>query len=140
MPRSQPLMKEPAIARTSLGRRARSNDWEMGEAASKMFRTVWWRDSIVTMVAAAVRTRGSWTRCAAPRYAPTPTFSTTRAIVTMVDTSVRAAEKSNLQPEGGFEPNATMMDWGGTKNCQKDEDGKNKRITYLDYGDMGSLV
>jgi len=58
----------------------------------------------------------------------------------MVDTSVRAAEKSNLQPEGGFEPNATMMDWGGTKNCQKDEDGKNKRITYLDCGDMGSLV
>ena len=118
IPRSQPLMKEPAMARTSLGRKARSNGWEMAVALSKMFRTVPWRDSTVTMVAAAVRTRRSWTRCAAPRYVAIPTCSTTRATVTMVDTSVRADEKSNEQPEGGLAPNATMMDWGA-KNCQK---------------------
>jgi hypothetical protein len=57
----------------------------------------------------------------------------------MVDTSVRAAEKSNEQPEGGFEPNATMMVWE-TKNYQKMKTEKNKRITYLDSGNMGSLV
>jgi hypothetical protein len=112
IPRLQPLMKEPAMARTSLGRKAMSNDWEMAVALSKRFSMVPWRASTVTMVAAAVRTRGSWTRCAAPRYAATPTCSTTRAIVTMVDTSVRADEKSNEQPEGGVAPNEVMMDWG----------------------------
>jgi len=73
-PRLQPLMKAPAIARTSWGRRGMSNDWGIVEAPAKMFSMVWWRDSMVTMEAAAVRTFGSWTRCAAPRYAPTPTF------------------------------------------------------------------
>jgi hypothetical protein len=132
-------MKPPAMARTSLGSKARSNGWEMAVALSKMFRMVLWRDSMVTMVAAAVRTRGSWTRCAAPRYAPTPTCSTTRATVTMVDTSVRADEKSNLQPVGGLAPNEVMMAWVGPKNCQKDGEG---RITnaYLESGDMGTLV
>ena len=52
-------MKGPAMARTSLGSKARSNGWEMAVALSKIFRMVLWRDSTVTMVAAAVRTRGS---------------------------------------------------------------------------------
>jgi len=66
-PRSQPLMNEPAMARTSFGRRGMSNGWEMAEPPSKRFKTVWWRDSMVKMEAAAVRTRGSSMRCAAPR-------------------------------------------------------------------------
>lgn len=73
-------------------------------ALAKMFRMVWWRDSIVTMEAAAVRTLGSPIRCAAPRYAPTPTFSTTRAVANMVSTSTRTLVKSNVQPEGGVTP------------------------------------
>lgn len=34
---------------------------------------------------------------APPRYAPTPTFSTTRAVAAMVATSVRTELKSNEQ-------------------------------------------
>lgn len=112
IPRLQPLMKAPAIARTSWGRRGMSNDWGIVVAPAKMFSVVWWRDSMVTMEAAAVRTFGSWMRCAAPRYAPTPTFSTTRAIAAMVETSTRALEKSNVQPEGAFSPNEVRIACG----------------------------
>jgi len=63
---------------------------------------------MVTMEAAAVRTRGSAIRCAAPMYAPTPTFSTSRATVAMVGTSTSTLEKSNLQPESGVSPNEVM--------------------------------
>ncbi len=108
IPRSQPFMKGPAIERTSLGRRGRSNDCGMGEKPWKRLRRVWGRDSTVTMEAAAVRTRGSPTRWAAPRYAPTPTFSTTWATVTMVVTSVSTLEKSNVQVDNGVSPKPTM--------------------------------
>ena len=100
LPRSQPLMKEPAMARTSLGRKVRSNSWEMAIALSKMFRTVLWCDSTVMMVAAAVWMLGSWTRCTTSRYVVILTCSTTCATVTIVNTSVRADKKSNEQPEG----------------------------------------
>lgn len=112
IPRSQPWMKEPAMARTSLGARARSKDAEMAVALSNMFSMVPWRDSIVTMEAAAVRTRGSSTRCAAPRYAAMPTCSMSRALEIMVSTSVSTAVSSNLQPEGGVPPNEVIIDWG----------------------------
>jgi len=110
IPRSQPEMNWLAIARTSLGSKGMSNGLEMAVASSKMFKMVPWRDSTVTMLAAALRTFGSWTRCAAPRYAPTPTCSTIRATVIMVETSVRAEEKSKVQPPGGFFPNEVRRD------------------------------
>jgi len=40
-PRSQPEMNEPAMARTSWGRRAMSNAWGIAEPPWKMLRTVW---------------------------------------------------------------------------------------------------
>jgi len=56
----------------------------------------------------------------------------------MVETSTRAVEKSNEQPEGGLEPNAMRIVWA-PKNSSKDEDGRITKI-YLDGGDMGGLV
>jgi hypothetical protein len=41
IPRSQPEMKEPAMARTSGGARGMSNDCGMAEPLSKMFSMVW---------------------------------------------------------------------------------------------------
>ena len=41
IPRSQPLMKEPAMARTSGGERGMSNDCGIAEPPSKMFSMVW---------------------------------------------------------------------------------------------------
>ena len=111
IPRSQPRMKELAIARTSLGRSGMSNDCGMTEELWKRLRMVWWRDSMVTMEAAAVRTRGSSMRCAAPRYAPTPTFSTTWATVNMVSTSTSTLEKSNVQVDNGVSPKPTIISW-----------------------------
>ena len=88
------------------------------------FRIVWWRASMVKMDAAAVRMTGSCTRCAAPRYAPTPTFSTRRATGAMVATSVSTLVKSNLQVERGFSPNEVMIDCNASQRssqrvCQK---------------------
>jgi hypothetical protein len=54
----------------------------------------------------------------------------------MVDTSVRADEKSNEQPPGGLAPNPVRMDW---EELSKDEDGRITN-TYLECGDMGTLV
>jgi hypothetical protein len=102
-------MKEPAIARTSLGRRGISNDCGKGEKPWRMLRRLWWRASMVTMEAAAERTRGSPMRWAAPRYAPTPTFSMTWATVSMVWTSVRTLEKSKVQLDIGVSPKAMMI-------------------------------
>ena len=119
IPREQPWMKLPAMARTSGGAKGMSNGWEMAVAPFIMFSRVPWRASTVRMEAAAVRTSWSPTRCAAPRYAPTPTCSTSRAVDTMVDTSVRTLEKSNEQPWTGVPPNEVMTDWGGAMNCQK---------------------
>ena len=86
-----------------------SNDCGMTEELWKRLRIVWWRASMVTMEAAEVRTRGSSMRCAAPRYAPTPTFSTTWATVTMVSTSTSTLEKSNVQVDNGVSPKATII-------------------------------
>lgn len=57
------------------------------------------------MEAAASKRTGSVMRVAPPRYAETPTFSTTRAVAAMVATSVRALEKLNLQLVMGVSPN-----------------------------------
>jgi len=63
---------------------------------------------MVRMEAAAVTKVASCTMWAAPRYAPTPTFSTSRAVFTMVETSVRTDEKSNEQPDKGVAPKLEM--------------------------------
>lgn len=55
---------------------------------------------MVAMEAATVRMRGSPTSCAAPRYAPTPTTSTSRALFNMVSTSVSKVDRSNVQVNG----------------------------------------
>lgn len=57
------------------------------------------------MEPAASKRTGSVMRVAPPRYAETPTFSTTRAVAAMVATSVRALEKLNLQLVMGVSPN-----------------------------------
>lgn len=64
----------------------------------RILRMLWWRASIVTMEAAAVNSEGSERRWAAPKYAPTPTFSTRRAAAAKVGTSVKTLEKSNWHP------------------------------------------
>lgn len=51
------------------------------------------------MEAAASKKTGSVMSVAPPRYAATPTFSTTRAVAAIVATSVRTDEKSNEQLE-----------------------------------------
>ena len=61
---------------------------------------------MVRIDAAAPRMMGSVKRVAPPRYAATPTFSTTRAVAAMVATSVKAESKLNEQDVMGTSPNA----------------------------------
>jgi len=68
----------PAIARTSCGVRGRSNGFASAAPPLNTFSIVEWRLSTVRMDAAAVRMVGSEIKFAAPRNAPTPTFSTRR--------------------------------------------------------------
>lgn len=63
---------------------------------------------MVTIEAASVSATGSEMKWAAPRYAPTPTFSTSRATGAIADTDVRTEEKSNEQPEMTEPPTASM--------------------------------
>lgn len=99
-----PEMNPPAIARTSWGRRGKSNDVGIAVPSLRTLSIVWWRASMVTIEAASVRTTGSEMKCAAPRYAPTPTFSTRRATGAMALTEVRTEEKSKLHPEMAESP------------------------------------
>lgn len=110
MPVSHPEMNGPAIAKTSCGSRGRSKAVGIDVASFKTLRMVWWRASTVTIDAAAVRMVGSETRCAAPRYAATPTFSTSRATGAIAETLVRTAEKSKVHPEIGVPPRAVIVD------------------------------
>ena len=107
-PRSQPEMKGPAMPKTSLGVKAKSNACGIAVPALRTFRIVWWRASMVRIEPAAVRRMGSERRWAAPRYAVTPTFSTRRATAAMVVTSTRTLEKSNLQVSTGVLPRALI--------------------------------
>ena len=109
--RSQPWTKEPARERVSLGRKGMSNDFRMSGKPCKRLRRVWWRDSMVMMEAAAVRTQGSLMRCAAPSYAPKPAFSISWATVTMVLASTSTLEKSNVQVDNGNLPKPTKSSW-----------------------------
>jgi len=106
MSRLQPLRNWPAMDRTSDGFSARSKACGTGAAAFMMFITVWWRASTVMIEAAADSNAGSEMEDAAPRYALTPTFSINWAKVIIVFTSVKAEEKSNLQPVIGWPPRA----------------------------------
>jgi hypothetical protein len=108
IPRSQFETKPPTMERTSGGERGMSNACGMGAAALKVFKRVWWRASMGKMEAATVRTRGSSMRWAAPEYAPTPTFSTSRALVAMVETSVSKLDVLNVQFKG-VPPNALRV-------------------------------
>ena len=111
MPRSQPEMKAPAMAKTSLGVKAKSNACGMAVPALRTFRIVWWRASTVRIEPAAVRRTGPVRRWTAPRYAVTPTFSTRRATPAMVVMSVGTLEKSNEQVVTGVPPRALMPAW-----------------------------
>ena len=119
---SQPLMNWPTIARTSLGPKGRSNGVGMAVPLLNMFSMVLWRDSIVAMEAASVRMCESPMRCAAPRYAPTPVCSTTPAVEISVDTSVRAFEKSTVQPSIGVTPFCLRRVWGPCQKVKKEEE------------------
>ena len=99
-----PETNPPAIARTSEGARAISNDCGMALPRLRTLRMVWWRASTVKIEAAASKSSGSLISVAPPRYAPTPTFSTTRAVAAMVATSVKTDEKSKLHPVMGAPP------------------------------------
>jgi hypothetical protein len=111
MPTSHPLMNGFAMAKTSLGVNATSN--EAGIAVpvpERILRTVWWRASIVRIEPAAARRTGSVRSVAPPRYADTPTISITRAVAAIVATSVNTESKLNLQPEIGGLPAAFKAD------------------------------
>lgn len=102
----------------------------------RMFSTVWWRASTDMIDAAAVRTCGSVMRCAAPRYAETPTFSTIRAVLAMVVTSVKTSLKSNVQPVMGSAPRAWIS---SCINVSMGE-GNYGVVTYLENRVVRRLV
>ena len=112
----------------------------MGVALENRLRIVWWRASTVTMDAASVRTFMSWMMCAAPRYAPTPTFSMSRAADKNVVTSVRTLVKSNEQVVSGVSANDVMISC--TKVSEASKEGWANEIvdTNLERGNMGRFV
>lgn len=103
-------MKALATARTSLGSRAMSNAWGIETPLLRTLRIVWCRASTVKIEPAAVRSTGSSIRCAAPKYAATPKFSTTRAVAAIVGTSSSALPKSMLQLVMAWSPSDWMTD------------------------------
>ena len=107
-------MDEPAMARTSWGRRAMLNDSEIIMALAKIFSMVWWRDLTVIKLTMEVA-----------------------AVSNVVSTSTRTEKKSNEQPEGGCSPNEMRMSWGP---LSKMEERTGRLNTYLDCSDMGSLI
>lgn len=107
---SQPEINGLATARTWDGVKGISNACGIAVAPFRMLSTVSCRASTVRMEAAAVRSDGSDTRCAAPRYADTPRFSTTRAVAATVATSVRTEPKLKWHPLIGLEPNDLSVD------------------------------
>ena len=68
IPRSHPVMKGEATARTSEGEKGMSNaDGIAVPVPERMLSTVWWRASMVKMEPAASRRTGSVRRVAPPR-------------------------------------------------------------------------
>jgi len=105
----QPVINGEAKARTSLGVSAKSKAEGMAvPVPERRLRMVWWRASTVKIDPAAARSTGSVKRVAPPRYAATPTFSTTRAVAAMAATSVKAESKLNWQPVIGVPPNEAI--------------------------------
>lgn len=106
IPRSQAPSKNGAtMERTSSGLSAISKAAGIAvPLPDMMFNNVWWRASTVKIVPAAARRTVSVMRVAPPRYAITPTFSTTRAVETIVATSVSTESKLNLQLVIGVSP------------------------------------
>ena len=77
---------------------------------------------MVAMLAAAVRMLGSPMLEAAPRYAPTPTCSTTRATGSMVETLSSTWPKSKVQLSG-VTPNDSRTDWkNATERSEREKE------------------
>ena len=130
-PRSQPEMNAPAMARTSLGRKAMSKAWGMDVPLLRTLRIVWWRASVVKIEPAATRRTGSSSNGAAPRYAATPRFSTTRAVAAMVLTSFSAPPKSKLQFVMGVSPRDWIVAWNREGRCEGEAEREKKEEDVL---------
>lgn len=101
-PRSHgPVMNPPAMESTSCGVNPTPNgDGIAVPVPDNTFSSDWCRASTVRIDAAAPRNSGTSSRFAAPEYAATPTYSTTRAVATIVATSVSPPVKSKVQVRG----------------------------------------